>query len=132
MENRPLPRNVERRQGVDQARPAQGFAQSGWECKLPHDPQCQSSTREATSAGMSGCWVLYASWFRPGGFLFAAMPGQPTGQPNRRHGVKGAASMDSDHSNGDDLFRRRIFNPACEGYASVLCHRTRPPGRDSR
>jgi hypothetical protein len=29
--HRPLPRNVERRQGVDQARSAQGFVQSGWE-----------------------------------------------------------------------------------------------------
>ena len=45
---RPVPRNVERRQGVDQAGPTEGFAQSGWEIS-PYAAQCRSSTSEAAA-----------------------------------------------------------------------------------
>ncbi len=46
--HRPLSRNVERRRGIDQARPAQGFAQSGWGMI----PAGMRPTRDAKSAGV--------------------------------------------------------------------------------
>jgi hypothetical protein len=75
VENKPLPRNVERRQGVNQAGPAQGPARCGWEAK-PLQPAVPKLNQRGRSATKMRSLDLRALWCNTEGFLFAIMPGK--------------------------------------------------------
>ncbi len=75
MENKPLPRNVERRQGVNQAGPAQGPARCGWEAK-PLQPAVPKLNQRGRPATIMRSFDLRALWCNTEGFLFAIMPGE--------------------------------------------------------
>jgi hypothetical protein len=106
---RPLPRNVERNQGVDQARPAQGFAQSGWEgrtlrCAVPKLNQWG----RPISRVLAGPWRCHFGL--PGNDGEVSFCRHAAGRPERgclparaakldRHGrTKGGDCVDDSHS----------------------------------